>query len=288
MSSMPWLRLYNEIRNDAKIKRIARLTSQSKFMLVGVWVTILVLANESPRRGKLLISNDIPMTYDDILDELGLDTDIFKVIWDSFINMEMIAVNEGVYEVSNWDKRQFASDNVAARMRKSRAKKRNGDEPLRNSDVTVTSQVRHSDVIDSDSDSDSESNINEAELDKKWGGIFSLYSNNINISESPLTIQEMQSDEFFKLPFEWWQQAIKIAGDRNIRKWSYVRGVLNKSIERGISPDKASEEMSNGKNPSAKSHKSSNSVSTKPTRSEVSEIDRKIKELEEGGDLLNV
>lgn len=247
MSSMPWLRLYNEIRNDAKIKRIARLTGQSKFMLVGVWVTILVLANESPRRGKLLISNDIPMTYDDILDELGIDAETFRIIWDSFIDMEMISANEGVYEVANWDKRQFASDNVAARMRKSRAKKRNGDKPLRNGDVTVTSQVRHSYVIDSDSDSDSESNTNEAELDKKWGDIFSLYSNNINVSESPLTIQEMQSDEFFKLPFEWWQQAVKIACDRNVRKWSYVRAILDKSIKAGVSPDSVSEEMKNGK-----------------------------------------
>lgn len=248
MATMPWLRLYNEMRTDAKIKRIARLTGQSRFFLVGVWVNILILANESPERGKLLISSDIPMTLDDILDELGIEADTLQIIWDSFINLGMIAINEETYEITNWNKRQFASDDPRERVKKHRAKKK---ETLQNvtSNVTEALPKRYSNVVDSDSDSDSdsESNINdEAELDKKWGSIFSLYSNNINASESPLTIEEMMSGDYLGLPFDWWQQAIKIAGDRNVRKWSYVRGILNKSIKKGVSPDIISEEMKNG------------------------------------------
>jgi len=250
---MPWFRLWNEVLHDSKIKRIARITGQSKALLVGAWVTLLVLASESSQRGKLLISDDIPINLDDIMEETGLNAEACQIVLDSFQEMEMITESGGIFEITNWDVRQRASDNSTERSRRSRARKRDRNKAQRRSNGDATLQGVASVVIESESDiesdieSDSESESKaEIELDKKWGSIFSLYSDNINTSESPLTIEEMMTDEYLGLPLDWWQQAIKIAGDRNVRKWSYVRGILNKSIERGASPDTISEEMKSG------------------------------------------
>lgn len=75
--------------------------------------------------------------------------------------------------------------------------------------------------------------------EEKVAEIMSLYQNNITISVAPITAQEMLSDEFLDLPLAWWQEAVKIASDNNIRKWSYVRGILSRSIQLGLSPTAA-------------------------------------------------
>lgn len=76
--------------------------------------------------------------------------------------------------------------------------------------------------------------------------VMELYQNNINTFVSPIMAQEILSDEFLSLPLEWWEEAVKIAGDNNIRKWSYVRGVLTRSIQAGLSPVKVGPPKQNG------------------------------------------
>jgi hypothetical protein len=73
MNAFPWLRLYNETLSDRKIARICRDAGQPKALVIGVWATLLMLASESPRRGELLISDDLPLSPDEIRDETGLD-----------------------------------------------------------------------------------------------------------------------------------------------------------------------------------------------------------------------
>lgn len=72
--------------------------------------------------------------------------------------------------------------------------------------------------------------------EEKIAAIMRLYQDNITIGVNPITAQEMLSDEFLNLPLIWWEEAVKIASDNNIRKWSYVRGVLSRSIQVGLSP----------------------------------------------------
>lgn len=77
----------------------------------------------------------------------------------------------------------------------------------------------------------------EDSLDSQWSKVYTLWQSNINLSESPITIQEMKSEEYLKIPYEWWEQAIKIACDNKARRWSYVRGILDRSIDQGLAPN---------------------------------------------------
>ena len=84
MSNMPWFRVYSEILHDNKIRRICRKTGHAKALVLGFWVCMLSLASESPSRGTLSISEDIPLTVEDLEDETGLPREIIAQLIDEF------------------------------------------------------------------------------------------------------------------------------------------------------------------------------------------------------------
>lgn len=123
MANMPWFRFYSEALTDRKIKRVCQRTGVPKALVLGVWAVFLSLANESPERGKLMFSEGMWLTEEEVLAETGLDIVTFNKIVREFHALNMISFTAG-YEIVNWDNRQFDSDNSTARVRRYRARKR--------------------------------------------------------------------------------------------------------------------------------------------------------------------
>lgn len=156
----PWLRLYSEALRDRKIQRICQTTGHPKALVIGAWTTVLMLANESPVRGVLLFTADIPLTLEDIIVEMGLDKETGEAILGKFVNYDMLAVDGGIIRIANWDSRQFSSDNSTGRVREWRERQKeneeeppgsdngNGDEtlPQRSCNVSVTDQIIETDT----------------------------------------------------------------------------------------------------------------------------------------------
>lgn len=160
MSEFPWFRFYSETLTDKKIRRVCRDTGACKATVIGVWVVILALASESPERGKLLISADIPLTADDIHDETGIDRANFDALVAAFVAYGMLDTDDDCWEVCNWEKRQPNSDNSTARVRKFRAKKQGETGAQLPTATRETFQKRSSNVIDTDTDIDKEGEKN--------------------------------------------------------------------------------------------------------------------------------
>jgi len=159
MSKMPWFRVYSEILDDKKIKRICRITGKSKALVIGIWISLLALANDSGERGKLTISDDIPYEMYDFIEETGCDETLLSEMMKHFIDLGMIEKASNIYEIKNWDGRQFKSDNSTQRVKDWRAKQ---------SEISQPENVkRYKGVIDSDteSDTDSESDTNNNNKD---------------------------------------------------------------------------------------------------------------------------
>lgn len=110
MSDYPWFRFYNEALNDPKLKRIVILTKQPKALINGVWVGLLCLASESPVRGELLISENMPYLMEEIIEVVGVDYEIGELIIDHLIKLEMVSLVDGVYLITRWAERQPKSD----------------------------------------------------------------------------------------------------------------------------------------------------------------------------------
>lgn len=130
MSSPPWFRLYSEVKSDMKIKRVVTMTNQPKAVVIGVWSVLLCLANDSPERGKLLISEDMPLTDVEIINETGLAPECGQAVLSAFIQVGMISKDEETFLVTNWDNRQFTSDTSNDRVRqyRERQKQRQGSQ----------------------------------------------------------------------------------------------------------------------------------------------------------------
>ena len=133
----PWFRFYSETLRDRKLERIARVTGQPKALIVGVWVTILSLANDSPIPGALLLTEDIPLALGDIAMEADMPDDVVSTIIERFQAMQMMIVEDDVHIVANWDKRQFKSDSSIERVRRYRERKAATQDSDGNDDVTL-------------------------------------------------------------------------------------------------------------------------------------------------------
>jgi hypothetical protein len=123
-NNTPWFRFYSEALSDRKIVRVCSMTRQPKFAIMGVWSSLLSMANDSPERGLLLIGEDLPLTLDEIFFEIGIDPEIGEIIVSAFIQVGMVSVDGDAYSITHWDDRQFASDNSTDRVKKFRERKR--------------------------------------------------------------------------------------------------------------------------------------------------------------------
>lgn len=130
MASELWFRCYTEIKRDRKLRRLP-------ISYRWIWVVVLAMAKESPVQGKLLISENIPATIEDIADEAAADIEETEQAIQKFIEQDMMHEENGVLVLTNWDKRQFVSDSSTERVRKHRERKRETfQERYINSDVT--------------------------------------------------------------------------------------------------------------------------------------------------------
>jgi len=149
-----WFRFYSETLRDRKLERIARVTGHPKALLMGVWVTLLALANDSPERGILLLTDDIPLAFDDLCLETGTEPETLTPIVDRFLAMEMLSFEDGIYFITNWGKRQFKSDSSVERVQRYRV--RLAEKKERNGNGGVTLQEQSSNAPESESDTESD------------------------------------------------------------------------------------------------------------------------------------
>lgn len=92
----------------------------------------------------------------------------------------------------------------------------------------------------------------------KTAAIHALYMGNVNISESPIIWEEINSDSYQRLPLSWWVEAVKIACANSARRWVYIQAILDRSIEAGQSPEVLGPPQRNGASRSnGHSHKTS-------------------------------
>lgn len=208
--SMPWFRFYSEALHDRKITKAAQDAGLPRLVVFGAWAAILSLASESPHRGKLLVTLLERFTETDIADELCFsETDVTKLLA-AFVKYEMLYQENGVYCVTNWEKRQFDSDISTDRVRKHREKQR--------SNVSETPQTQTQTQI-------------QTNTITTTGGIFKAYESNIG----PIVqkVSEDIKDLIEEYPPEWIIESFEIAAVQNKRNLAYSKAILKRWMAEG-------------------------------------------------------
>jgi DnaD/phage-associated family protein len=234
MTSMPWFRVYGDMRRDRKLMRVCKKTGQTPALVIGIWVCMLAGASDSPRRGFLLLSEEIPFTVDDLEEETGLPREVLGPILDEFRILSMIAGDE-VIQIVNWSKRQPKSDNVSERVRRHREK--------RSSNVTPK---RYNAVIEAEEESESEE---ESEAEEEAGGaassnVFRIYEQEIGpltplIRDALILAEEDHTAQ-------WVMAAIREASANNGRSWKYIEAILRRWSKEGYGSDRRKDQKKNG------------------------------------------
>ena len=109
-----WLRLYREMVLDPKF---SRLYGGQRHL----WTVLLCLADDD---GMVKIADGVPYNDEELAHIAGIDRDEATAAIEWFSKLGMIDEDDdGVLIITNWDKRQFKSDDSTERVRKHREKR---------------------------------------------------------------------------------------------------------------------------------------------------------------------
>jgi hypothetical protein len=151
---MDWFRLYPEIRRDPKVRR---LNPEQRWL----WISVLCIASDSPDRGQLLISKDLPYELQDIADEAAMDLETVTEGMKTLEKYGLVEQENGIYFIPKWEERQYdnPSDSPqAARERKRKSREKKKDSQPSHEYVTPVSRPSHDTETETETESDTEIN----------------------------------------------------------------------------------------------------------------------------------
>jgi hypothetical protein len=128
----PWFRFYTETITDRKIRR---LPVAQRWL----WAAILSASRESFQPGKLLIAEGMAMTPAELADYAAIPVRDVKSGLEAMQQMGMLTRENDVIVVTNWDHRQFESDDVTSRANASRQRSKEQRSNVATSSVATSS-----------------------------------------------------------------------------------------------------------------------------------------------------
>lgn len=112
---MQWFRFPHKSAHDLRLRRLPPA-------MRWCWVMVLTAASESPQRGWLLLTKDIPLTIEDLADIAGVQPGLMAQALALLLEYQLLESIDGVLHVTNWEETQFDSDSSTERSRKCRQK----------------------------------------------------------------------------------------------------------------------------------------------------------------------
>ena len=139
MHKIQWLKIDVNLFANRKIQILLKEPDGDTY--IRVWLQLLILAMECNKEGKLLISDNKPMTIEYFSKIMGKSEEKMQEIIKKFLELDMITLDSNVYKIKNWNEYQSIEtyekykEQARLRQQKYREKKKSENEK---SDVTVT------------------------------------------------------------------------------------------------------------------------------------------------------
>ncbi len=106
MANLQWLKLSTDFFDNNKIKLLE--SEKDEDTIIRVWIQLLITAMKSNYQGRLSITEDKPMTADDISKIMGKPEKKITKYLEKFEELQMIIIEENFYKIKNWSKYQSA------------------------------------------------------------------------------------------------------------------------------------------------------------------------------------
>ena len=106
MANLQWLKLSTDFFDNNKIKLLE--SEKDGDIIIRVWIQLLITAMKSNYQGRLSITEDKPMTADDISKIMGKSEKKIIKYLEKFEELKMIIIEDNFYKIKNWSKYQSA------------------------------------------------------------------------------------------------------------------------------------------------------------------------------------
>ena len=125
---MQWIKVFTDIFANPKIQLLLKERDGDTFFRV--WIQLLTLAGQCMQEGKLMMSENSPMTIQKFATIMNKSNKKMENILNKLIHLEMIIYKENTYIIKNWykyqsiDKYEKVLEQNRARQKKFRDKKK--------------------------------------------------------------------------------------------------------------------------------------------------------------------
>lgn len=106
MADLQWLKLSTNFFDNNKIKLLE--SEKDGDTIIRVWIQLLITAMKCNYQGRLSITEDKPMTADDISKIMGKSKKKIIKYLEKFEELKMIIIEDNFYKIKNWSKYQSA------------------------------------------------------------------------------------------------------------------------------------------------------------------------------------
>ena len=134
---MQWIKVFTNIFANPKMQLLLKERDGDTFFRV--WIQLLVIAGISMQGGKIMMSENTPMTVEILATITHKSNKKIQNILDKLIHFEMIIFEDNTYRIKNWDKYhspdKYEKTLEQNRERQRRFRNKNKDE--NNVDVTL-------------------------------------------------------------------------------------------------------------------------------------------------------
>lgn len=152
---MQWIKVFTDIFANPKIQLLLKERDGDTFFRV--WIQLLTLAGQCMQEGKLMMSENSPMTIQDFATIMNKSNKKMENILNKLIHLEMIIYEENTYIIKNWykyqsiDKYEKVLEQNRARQKKFRDKRKeesNVSQTLSNAEEEIRKEIKDKNRLD--------------------------------------------------------------------------------------------------------------------------------------------
>ena len=133
---MQWIKVFTNIFANSKIQLLLKERDGDTFFRV--WIQLLTLAGTSMQNGKIMMSENTPITVENLATITHKSNKKIQNILNKLIHFEMIICEDNIYRIKNWYKYQSADKYEIVKQQNRERQKRFRENQKNENNVNVT------------------------------------------------------------------------------------------------------------------------------------------------------
>lgn len=235
MADVSWIKLYIDMFDKRKIKKLRRLPAGNDLLLI--WIMLLATAGKCNAGGMIFITESVPFTEEDLADELGFEVNTIRLALTALEDLDMISRSDnGFINITGWEEHQnidrLAEIREYNRLAKQKSREKQKLLQAASDDVndkSMTSQRCHETEEEGEEDIDKEKDIHSFILEKNFDEENDFESNQRTALGGELgkgvvmLSQEQMEDLLEKLSLDEFNHYVSVVADCILKGKRYTK-----------------------------------------------------------------